>query len=474
VSTAAGAIALAAIASVHKDLAIDEPFTALAIAHPSTLQATLVHDDIPAFYALLLAWTRVFGQSAFAMRTMSMAAFGAAIAFSAAASRRAAFGSAILVACSVTFGLQSAATARPYALLMMFAAMALWAGARADAPHGSRRDAFTLGTAHLLGLLTHPIFTLLTIASAIAGAVFAMRRVRLAAVPLTALAIYIIAWGSMLVRTASLPATSWIGRPAAADLIRGLLFWGDHATAIVLATIAILVWIRGTRALHEDTRMIGFALTLIALTLGMAFIVSQARPVFLASRTPVLVLPAAAVAIAIIVSDLAPLWVACALAGVVVVSAVRFTIRSALRPDPYPTRASLAAVAPRMKCGDVLIAAGLSYAPLTYYAPSAGVPGCVAIIPFPPDVREHPGWLDMTPPALSALHPKSEEIAASFTNAGALWVFAADKDTGAQAGTALRAALSRTRRPDESIELPGSFFDEVTVFRTTRGGPARP
>ena len=299
----------------------------------------------------------------------------------------------------MTFGLQSAATARSYALLMMFAAMALWAGARAEAPHGSRRDVCALGTAHLLGLFTHPIFTLLTIASAIAGTVFARRRVRLAAAPLTALAIYIVAWGSMLVRTAALSATSWIGRPAAADLIRGLLFWGDHATAIVLATIAILALIRGTRALQDDARMIAFALTVIALTLGMAFAVSQVRPVFLASRTPVLVLPAAAVAIAIIVSDLAPLWVACALAVVVVASAVRFTIRSALRPDPYPTRVSLAAVVPQLKCGDVIIAAGLSYAPLTYYATSAGVPACVAIVPFPPDVHEHPGWLDMTPSA---------------------------------------------------------------------------
>jgi len=129
----------------------------------------------------------------------------------------------------------------------------------------------------------------------------------------------------------------------------------------------------------------------------------------------------------------------------------------------------------QMKCGDVVIAAGLSYAPLTYYARSAGVPVCVAIVAFPPDVRQHPGWLDMTPTALSVLRQESEEMVASLTNAGALWVFVAEKGTGAEAGTALRAALSRTtRRPDESIELPGSFFDEVTVFRTTWRGPARP
>src|SRR5262249_39772884 len=104
---AASAIALAAFARFHHDLSIDEPFTALAVAQPASLGATLVHDDIPLFYVLLLGWTRVFGASAFALRALSLAAFGAAIAFSAAAarivaSRRAAWLTAVLVACSVT------------------------------------------------------------------------------------------------------------------------------------------------------------------------------------------------------------------------------------------------------------------------------------------------------------------------------------------------------------------------------------
>src|SRR5262249_19444412 len=109
VSIAAGAVALAAIASFHHDLAIDEPFTALAIAQPSALGTTLVHDNVPLYYVLLLGWTRLFGQSALALRAMSMAAFAGAILFTAAAARRAGPLAATLVACSVAFGLQPAA-----------------------------------------------------------------------------------------------------------------------------------------------------------------------------------------------------------------------------------------------------------------------------------------------------------------------------------------------------------------------------
>src|SRR5262249_42432390 len=129
---AAGAVALAAIASFHHNLAIDEPFTALAIAHPASLGATLVHDNVPLFYALLLPWTRVFGTSAFALRALSVWASAAAFLSGAPGApgpvppkprNGGSALTAILVGSSVTYGLQPAATVRPYALLMLFAAM---------------------------------------------------------------------------------------------------------------------------------------------------------------------------------------------------------------------------------------------------------------------------------------------------------------------------------------------------------------
>ena len=85
---AGGAVTLAALGRLHHDLAIDEPFTALALAHPGSLGTTLVHDDTPLFYGLLLAWTRVFGASPFALRALSLAAFAGTIAFGAAAAAR--------------------------------------------------------------------------------------------------------------------------------------------------------------------------------------------------------------------------------------------------------------------------------------------------------------------------------------------------------------------------------------------------
>jgi hypothetical protein len=348
----------------------------------------------------------------------------------------------------------------------MFAALTLWAAVR-ESP-------FLSFLAHVLGLFTHPIFVFFSLSSAAAGGVLGERRAVLIGAPLAAIAVYAGAWGTVFTQTAVLPATSWMPRPTAIDAVRGLLFWGDHATPIVAALLLVLLAVRGGRSLREHASWIAWLGLLVVLVLAGTLAVSMVRPVYLASRTPVLILPAAAVALGVALADLAPVLVACAVLALVAVSAVRYASRSAARPDPYPTRASLGAVAPRMRCGDVIVAAGLSYAPLLYYASMAGVPSCVTIRPFPDDVGEHPGWLDPSRSRRSAFAQDAERLASSVGQNGTVWTFVARRGVGTDAGTALIAAISRTRSVRESVTLPGSFFDEVIAFSQTSPRQARP
>ena len=414
--------------------------------------------------------------SALAMRALSMAAFAGAIFFSAAAARRVVLreapggerGAALtaaLVAVSVTFGLQPAATVRPYALVVMFAAMTLWAALReARAP---------LLLAHLLGLFTHPIFVIFSLASAAAGVACGRQRLLLWGAPIGAVVVYAAVWGVMVARTAALPATSWMTRPTVTDAVRGVLFWGDHATPILAAVVVILLLVRGTRSIGEGAAPIEWLMVLTVFVLAGTIGVSMARPVYLASRTPALVLPAVAIACGVIMAELAPFVLTCAVVVLVSASAVRYTVRAALGPDPYPTGASLAAVAPRMQCGDAVIAAGLSYAPLVYYRSAAGVPSCIPVQSFPADVRDHPGWLDLSGARRSTSEREAELTASSFET-GTLWVFVARTGVGADAGVTLVDALSRVRAEREALALRGSFFDEIVAFHPVRPRPARP
>jgi len=409
------------------------------------------------------------------MRALSMATFAGAIGFTAAAARstvspkpsgRADGLAAVLVACSVVYGLQMAATVRPYALLMMFAAMSLWADARAN-------PSALLGS-HLLGLFTHPIFVFLTAASSIAGAAFGRGRWIRAGAPAAALGVYLLTWGWMLGRTAALPATSWMAAPGARDLLAGVLFWGDHGTPILAALIVLLTALRGFDRIGRARSNLAFAAAVCVLVLGLAFIVSQAKPVYLASRTPVLVLPAAAMAVGVFVSESAPLLAMCAVAALVSVSAVRFTVRAASRPDPFPTRASLASVAPRMQCGDSIVAAGLSYAPIIFYAPAAGVPACVPIVAFPVDVQQHPGWLDLTEAGRTRVRREADAMIREWDVSGTTWAFIARHGVGAEAGAALADARSRVEPSRQILDAKGSFFDEIAIFGPIRRTLARP
>lgn len=208
----------------------------------------------------------------------------------------------------------------------------------------------------------------------------------------------------------------------------------------------------------------GFALTIAALVLAGTFAASQIGPVYFAARTPIFVLPAVALAAGVAVAELAPMLVTTAVALMVVVSAVRYTVRSSRQPDPFPTRASLAQVAGRARCGDTIVATGLSYAPLTYYAADAGVPACVAMTPFPESVRDHPGWLDLSEAAKTEMAARASSEVERLASSGTLWVFVARTGVGQAEGEACVRELSSRRPSRESTPLPGSFFDELRVF----------
>lgn len=415
-------------------------------------------------------WTRLFGSSAFALRALSIAAFAGAVALTGAAARRhgsaaAAWLAALMVACSVPIGLEHAATARPYALLALFSAMALWTAVRANDIRSRALAGVALGAPHLLGLFTHPIFLFASIASALAGALAGRRRLLLASAPLAAVAIYLAVWWPMLRQTLALPATSWMPRPGVDDLVGGFTgLWGDR-NAFVFAGIALaLVAVRGLEARRALSRDVAFAAATVLFVLGGAFVVSQIKPVYVAGRTPMLILPAASMTLAAVFTALGTPALAAIGALLVVSASVRYTVNGWRRPDPAPTRASLAEVAARAACGDTIVAAGLSYAALTYYAPRAGVPSCVPLRAFPEDVPGHPGWLDMSPGYEARIEAAAPPAAARLPAAGTLWVFVKRRGIGAEASDAIVRQIAVTRPLHETLPLRGTFFDEVQVY----------
>lgn len=463
------AVVQAVLVSLRGELDVDEPFMAAALTRPDDLPATFVHDNVPLAYLLLLGWTTLAGFSTFALRSLSILAFAAAVVVTARVAHRggtqAGWIAGLLVACSAPLGLDHAATARPYALLMLWAALALWATLRADEHASPWRGALLLLLVHLFGLFTHPVFVFVCAAAAVAGALFGRRRTLLAATPIAAVAVYVLGWWPVLQQTLALPTTSWMPRPTLDDLVGGYtIMWGNRNTYLFAGMVAALVAVRGAAARRLLTRQTGIALVIAVFSLGGAYAVSQVKPVYIAMRTPVIALPALSVGLAGVLVPLGTPLLHAGIALLLVSASGRYAIERWRAPDPAPTRASLALVAERARCDDTIVATGLSYAPLTYFAPSAGLPGCIPIVPFPPEVLKHPGWLDRTPGFADRARSIAPAVVDRISPRGRAWVFLTRRGVMSEEGQAFVEALSSGWTLEETLELRGALFDHVQVF----------
>jgi hypothetical protein len=293
-------------------------------------------------------------------------------------------------------------------------------------------------------------------------------------------AIYLAVWMSVLDATFALPATAWMSKPAMHDLVQGaLMLWGSTAGHIMAgALLGVVIVRRTTWPLARDRRWL-FAAVVAVVALGGAFGASFIKPVYLAARTPILILPAAAVAIAALLvrSDLPGLELA--VVACCAFPAAQFAINGLRGPDPAPTSAAVREVRDAFHCGDHIVAAGLSFAPVVYYADRAAFPACARIASFPGEIASHPGWLDAASAtsAHDALVAEGRQLASSLGSDARLFVFAADRGIGVEATRALDEVSSLVL--ERRIPIRGTFFDHVRVYRrccssgdSGRGGSA--
>jgi hypothetical protein len=271
----------------------------------------------------------------------------------------------------------------------------------------------------------------------------------------------------MFARTFALPATSWMPRPTLRNLVSGYThLWGAPA-GILLA----LLTLAGAVAVQRRGRFVPASVlrhvTIAAAVIVGAFVISQVRPLYLSPRTPVFVLPAAAFAIAWLVSAVPVRGSVTLVAVVVCAVSLRASIGSARAPDPMPTRASLAFVASRARCGDLVVAAGVSYAAVDYYARPSGLPACVAVVPFPAEMARHPGWPDMRRGFVERLRAEAPAAAATFAPGARVWLLRSSGGLGLEAGEAISTELRKARPVLGEWPLTGSFFEQALLF-----GPA--
>ena len=447
------ASALAFALRLGHSLSVDEPFMANAVRLPwSELWAVFRTDNAPFAYLLLRLWTGAFGDSELALRALSIAA-------------------AALVATSVRVGITHAATARPYALLAAFAAAATLLTLHSfEKSHVTRLGAWLqlalLTTVHLFGLLTHPTYVFVLIACGLAAAI-SHREPRTAAAlaPVTGLVLYSAAWGRVVWATLESQATSWMQPPTLGDVKSAYLsLWGTGPGFILAGALLALALSSPSRVrdVFRDPSVKWAALaTIVGWSVPIAISLLW-RPVFLAARTPILLLPFTAVFIAFLLSAVASRAAVLALVSVFLLAAMSQVLGAARAGDPTPTRASLQQILSDIACGETLVAAGLAYAPVDYYVPRLAAPGCIMVERFPANMLN---WTRRVTDGseMRRTHEDAVRLVARVSSRRkTVWVLTADAGMGHEASEILMAAIRRQLTCADPVPRKGAFFDHVT------------
>lgn len=477
-AVAAAAWAAAAALRYSHSLTVDEPFMANVVRGTwRDITPVFAGDNVPLGYALLWSWTRIFGESEFALRSLSMTAFAGAVFLTGLAARQVAgtaagVVAAILAATSVNIGLTHASNARPYALLCGMAAAAMWISLVVIHRPAKTRAAALLPPAglfvvHLLGLFTHPTYALF-LAALLLASLWLPRDARLSllAAGVAAVAIYLVLWWPVLRGTLEAGATRWMASTAWLDVsYAAMLIWGTGRGAVLLGAIVVLALATPaatSRRFFSNAPVARWLLLTAAFGWLMPLAVSMYQPVFFPGRTPVLLLPATAAALAILITQLAsrPALVAlCAIvaSGPLITLAGGFGIR-----DPTPTRSSVATVVERAACGDAIVAAGLSYEGVSFYLRQLDTRRCLLARPYPGDMP----ILNAATDASERLRERAGTLAAELvTQRSPVWAFLATRGFGAEASDILAVELRRTMACDDPLPLSGAAFNQVMPCR---------
>jgi hypothetical protein len=476
---ALAAAGLAVASRLHHSLSVDEPFVANSLRLPwAALIEVFKADNIPLVYVLLKGWTAVFGEAEWALRSLFVVAYSAAVIMTGLAGRRVSASAtglmaATLVATSTKVGLWHAATARPYALLALIASIALWQSltmtTRGNAFAGRRAAA--LAATHLLGLFTHPTYVFVIAAYASASAVVRRTVVNAATLAaVVAVAVYAVSWGAIFRATFVMHATSWMTPPGVGDLKAAfLLLWGTGPGMMLAGAVMVLALGDLARTRRAATPA---GVRWVAVAAGLAWVLPVAvsfwRPVFLPARTPVMLLPVTAVLLGSLLEALAGRLALVTLGGVLLLAASQALPSAARREDPVPTRASVQAVLKGAVCGDTLLATGLAADPVEYYMRRLDAPSCVHYAKFPTDMRNWTGRVGQP----SAMEPVRLEcrrlVDALAAREGRVWVFGATRGMGAEALAMFTDEARRALSCEPALARRGAGFDTVFACQARR------
>jgi hypothetical protein len=473
------AVVLFAFYGNHRSVSADEVWSLKTVGlNPRAMIEILRADVHPPLYFLLLAgWSRLFGATEAAARSLS------GILYIAAAS--ALFGlvrsfwdrrTAVLAAAiylSSPLALLAAHFARMYALVSLLAIVSTWAYLRLwNGP--SRRACVVLVTVNALGSFTHLWFFFLLLAEGLCALPGRRRVARIWVMLAASVVPFALLWSPALVIQLrhSGDTMAWVPRPGLFMVGQTLFLY----CGVLLVFAPAVAWFYCRRRPAEcaaPSALFWLPPVMLLITIGAPLIISFWRPLFW-SRFAIVALHLFAIiaahvgARAIRGNQLAAAVLTVGLASFLYLS------QGDSRCEARPGAEYIAHTA---RPGDWVVYSSLSRAPIDYYlAGQSTAP--MNQTSFPPEIDAHPGYEGPleNPARRATLEHEADQLLDRIAASPPGRVFLMHGFRPKVDGILLRKLESRFTRLDAACvrcaEM-GSYYDRISVYEHGRRGPER-
>lgn len=466
------AAAIFASLNVMGALRADEVWSLNTAAKPFGEMMAELRGDIhpPLYYWLLFPWIRVFGDTEFALRSLSGIFYLASVVALHRGSRQffgprtATIATAIYLTTPLT--ILTSHMARMYSLLSLISILSTqlyWTLFVEEKRSRGKLALFAIVNA--LGTMTHIWFFFLLFAEGVHWLLLRRKSVTtFTAVMAASLTPYAILWLPTLLRQLgkSQEAAAWLLPPTAGDI--GVLAFLYAGTLFLLLPPA--VWCMIKRRTAPDPAWLGFTVLLIT-TLAVPFAISFVKPVFY-SRFTVVGLHLFALAAAACLSRVSN-WQLPLLLTTIALAGCAYSIT---RPGTCEGNWGATYLLQQAAPGDTAIFPSLSRPPVDYYLhrDPSGSPA-IAESSFPAEIDSHPGYEGsvLSPARQTALKQEAEALAAKLqARGGRVFYF---RGFHPEVDAHIDAAFDRVFRRDtvksfECNAMP-SYYNAVTAWTGT-------
>jgi|GEM_PF-1571177 len=366
----------------------------------------------PLYYFLLKIWMALFGAGEAGARSLSALFYLFSIP-PVYFLGKALFDRKHGVFCACLFlvnpmAVQFAQFARMYSLLSLLAILStLFFVQQFYSGQASKKNWAVYVAVNMAGTFTHYWFFFLLLAHGVAYfLLFSKSSLKsFALAMLLSIIPFFALWTPILWTQMTNGGTSEIARPGFSTLLNTLLiFWGEGKKAIILYAVFLMLGcmnVSGRRLKFQSFQLVKeffqqkqvlTLILLLAVSLGIPWLVSQIKPIYMATKYPMMVLFAAVMLIGAWLARLGNQRAVAAFCLMLLVAVAAGLVMRRLHPPAASVRSATDYLLEHGGRGDILVLSTSGLGGTQYYLKRAGAEGHFAQFPFPAEMARHPCW----------------------------------------------------------------------------------